>query len=76
MCCYTVSVISESCKVINVTGIKINLSLNVVHFLLQNIPLPDCFFSFFDLRKEFKKHSPAAADLKDLDLKFMADCIL
>ncbi|KAF5904326.1 epithelial splicing regulatory protein 1 isoform X1, partial [Clarias magur] len=39
----------------------------------KNIPLPDCFSSFFDLRKEFKKHSPAAADLKDLDLKFMAD---
>lgn len=38
--------------------------------------MPDCFFSFFDLRKEFKKHFPSAADLKDLDLKYMTECIL
>ncbi|KAK2815092.1 hypothetical protein Q7C36_023358 [Tachysurus vachellii] len=39
----------------------------------KNITLPDCCYSFFDLRKEFKKHYPTAADLKDLDLKFMED---
>ncbi|TSK20253.1 Epithelial splicing regulatory protein 1 [Bagarius yarrelli] len=38
----------------------------------KNIPLPDCFFSFFDLRKEFKKQFPSV-DLKELDLTFMAD---
>ncbi|KAI5620861.1 epithelial splicing regulatory protein 1 isoform X1 [Silurus asotus] len=39
----------------------------------KNIPMAECFYSFFDLRKEFKKNFPSAADLKDLDLKFMAD---
>jgi len=38
--------------------------------------LPECFFSFFDLRKEFKKKFPSEGELKDLDLQVMADCIL
>ncbi|KAJ8394574.1 hypothetical protein AAFF_G00043770 [Aldrovandia affinis] len=39
----------------------------------KNIMLPECFFSFFDLRKEFKKNFPSSADLKDLDIQVMAD---
>ncbi|XP_036395209.1 epithelial splicing regulatory protein 1 isoform X2 [Megalops cyprinoides] len=39
----------------------------------KNIMLPDCFYSFFDLRKEFKKNFPSSADLKDLDIQVMAD---
>ncbi|TRY84584.1 hypothetical protein DNTS_001322 [Danionella cerebrum] len=39
----------------------------------KNILLPECFFSFFDLRKEFKKNFPAEGQLKDLDLQVMAD---
>lgn len=44
-------------------------------FPLQNILVPDCFYSFFDLRKEFKKHFPAS-DLKALNVYIMAECIL
>lgn len=43
---------------------------------LQNIMLPECFYSFFDLRKDFKKNFPESADLKDLDVQNMAECIL
>ncbi|XP_056123788.1 epithelial splicing regulatory protein 1 isoform X1 [Rhinichthys klamathensis goyatoka] len=39
----------------------------------KNILLPECFFSFFDLRKEFKKKFPSEGELKDLDLQVMAD---
>ncbi|XP_007236575.3 epithelial splicing regulatory protein 1 isoform X2 [Astyanax mexicanus] len=39
----------------------------------KNVLLPECFFSFFDLRKEFKKCFPSEADHKELDLKFMTD---
>ncbi|KAA8591590.1 hypothetical protein FQN60_016964 [Etheostoma spectabile] len=41
----------------------------------KNILVPDCFYSFFDLRKEFKKHFPAS-DLKALNVHIMAECIL
>uniref|UniRef100_A0AAX7U5V9 RRM domain-containing protein n=1 Tax=Astatotilapia calliptera TaxID=8154 RepID=A0AAX7U5V9_ASTCA len=41
----------------------------------KNILVPDCFYSFFDLRKEFKKHFPAP-DLKALNVHTMAECIL
>lgn len=44
-------------------------------FPLQNILVPDCFYSFFDLRKEFKKHFPSS-DLKTLNVHIMAECIL
>lgn len=42
---------------------------------LQNILVPDCFYSFFDLRKEFKKHFPES-DLKASNVHVMAECIL
>uniref|UniRef100_A0A8C0YFD4 Epithelial splicing regulatory protein 1 n=1 Tax=Cyprinus carpio carpio TaxID=630221 RepID=A0A8C0YFD4_CYPCA len=42
----------------------------------KNILLPECFFSFFDLRKEFKNKFPSEGELKDLNLQVMADCIL
>ncbi|XP_041798410.1 epithelial splicing regulatory protein 1 isoform X1 [Chelmon rostratus] len=38
----------------------------------KNILVPDCFYSFFDLRKEFKKHFPAS-DLKALNVHVMAE---
>uniref|UniRef100_A0A3B5MS31 Epithelial splicing regulatory protein 1 n=1 Tax=Xiphophorus couchianus TaxID=32473 RepID=A0A3B5MS31_9TELE len=41
----------------------------------KNIPVPDCFYSFFDLRKEFKNHF-ATSDLKALNAHVMAECIL
>ncbi|XP_023666697.1 epithelial splicing regulatory protein 1 isoform X11 [Paramormyrops kingsleyae] len=39
----------------------------------KNIMLPECFYSFFDLRKDFKKSFPESADLKDLDVQSMAE---
>ncbi|XP_030639288.1 epithelial splicing regulatory protein 1 isoform X2 [Chanos chanos] len=39
----------------------------------KNAVLPECFFSFFDLRKEFHKALPSAAEPKALNLEFMAD---
>uniref|UniRef100_A0A3Q3Q1I7 RRM domain-containing protein n=1 Tax=Monopterus albus TaxID=43700 RepID=A0A3Q3Q1I7_MONAL len=41
----------------------------------KNILVPDCFYSFFDLRKEFRQHFPTS-DLKALNVHIMADCIL
>uniref|UniRef100_A0A3P8RR79 Epithelial splicing regulatory protein 1 n=1 Tax=Amphiprion percula TaxID=161767 RepID=A0A3P8RR79_AMPPE len=41
----------------------------------KNILVPDCFYSFFDLRKEFKKHF-TTSDLKALNALVMAECIL
>uniref|UniRef100_A0A3Q2XGP1 Epithelial splicing regulatory protein 1 n=1 Tax=Hippocampus comes TaxID=109280 RepID=A0A3Q2XGP1_HIPCM len=40
----------------------------------KSILIPDCFYSFFDLRKEFKTHFPS--DLGALDVYAMAECIL
>lgn len=48
--------------------------LSFISFPLQNILVPDCFYSFFDLRKEFKKHFPTS-DLKALNTHIMAECI-
>lgn len=44
--------------------------------LLQNILLPECFYSFFDLRKEFKKCCPGSPDIGKLDVAAMTECIL
>ncbi|XP_047455246.1 epithelial splicing regulatory protein 1 isoform X2 [Mugil cephalus] len=40
----------------------------------KNILVPDCFYSFFDLRKEFKKHFPTS-DLKALNSHIMAESL-
>ncbi|XP_054903717.1 epithelial splicing regulatory protein 1 isoform X2 [Poeciliopsis prolifica] len=40
----------------------------------KNIPVPDCFYSFFDLRKEFKNHF-ATSDLKALNAHVMAESL-
>ncbi|KAM3614789.1 uncharacterized protein V6R79_019050 [Siganus canaliculatus] len=40
----------------------------------KNILVPDCFYSFFDLRKEFKKHFPTS-DLKALNVHSMAESL-
>ncbi|XP_029958093.1 epithelial splicing regulatory protein 1 isoform X2 [Salarias fasciatus] len=40
----------------------------------KNILVPDCFYSFFDLRKEFKKHFPTS-DLKTLNVYTMAESL-
>lgn len=40
----------------------------------KNILVPDCFYSFFDLRKEFQKHFPAS-DLKALNAHIMAESL-
>ncbi|GCB67854.1 hypothetical protein scyTo_0010311 [Scyliorhinus torazame] len=42
----------------------------------KNVMLPECFYSFFDLQKEFKKCCPDAPDLHELDLSIMAERIL
>ncbi|XP_042345754.1 epithelial splicing regulatory protein 1 isoform X1 [Plectropomus leopardus] len=40
----------------------------------KNILVPDCFYSFVDLRKEFKKHFPTS-DLKALNVHIMAESL-
>ncbi|XP_075868801.1 epithelial splicing regulatory protein 1 isoform X2 [Nelusetta ayraudi] len=40
----------------------------------KNILVPDCFYSFFDLRKEFKKHFPES-DLKASNVHVMAESL-
>ncbi|XP_033836836.1 epithelial splicing regulatory protein 1 isoform X2 [Periophthalmus magnuspinnatus] len=40
----------------------------------KNILVPDCFYSFFDIRKEFKKDFPAS-DLKALNVYSMAESL-
>ncbi|XP_071385328.1 epithelial splicing regulatory protein 1 isoform X2 [Centroberyx affinis] len=40
----------------------------------KNILVPECFNSFFDLRKEFRRHFPTS-DLKALDVYFMAESL-
>uniref|UniRef100_A0A8C9EIZ4 RRM domain-containing protein n=1 Tax=Pavo cristatus TaxID=9049 RepID=A0A8C9EIZ4_PAVCR len=42
----------------------------------KNILLPECFYSFFDLRKEFKKCCPGSPDISKLDVAAMVECIL
>ncbi|KAF7246116.1 Epithelial splicing regulatory protein 1 [Varanus komodoensis] len=42
----------------------------------KNILLPECFYSFFDLRKEFKKCCPGSPDIDKLDVEVMSECIL
>ncbi|XP_036929392.1 epithelial splicing regulatory protein 1 isoform X4 [Acanthopagrus latus] len=40
----------------------------------KNILVPECFYSFFDLRKEFKRHFPTS-DLKALNVHIMAESL-
>ncbi|KAJ8004934.1 hypothetical protein DPEC_G00141440 [Dallia pectoralis] len=40
----------------------------------KNLTLPNCFNSFFDLRKEFRKHFPSA-DIKSLNVQYMAESV-
>ncbi|XP_029928732.1 epithelial splicing regulatory protein 1 isoform X2 [Myripristis murdjan] len=40
----------------------------------KNILVPECFYSFFDLRKEFRKDFPTT-DLKSLDVHLMAESL-
>uniref|UniRef100_A0A667X298 Epithelial splicing regulatory protein 1 n=1 Tax=Myripristis murdjan TaxID=586833 RepID=A0A667X298_9TELE len=40
----------------------------------KNILVPECFYSFFDLRKEFRKDFPTT-DLKSLDVHLMAELL-
>uniref|UniRef100_A0A3B3UJI5 Epithelial splicing regulatory protein 2 n=1 Tax=Poecilia latipinna TaxID=48699 RepID=A0A3B3UJI5_9TELE len=42
----------------------------------KNLVLPECFFSFVDLRKEFLKCCPNASSVPKLTLSSMLDCIL
>lgn len=42
----------------------------------QNILLPECFYSFFDLRKEFKKCCPGSPEVSKLNVAAMTECIL
>ncbi|XP_053324233.1 epithelial splicing regulatory protein 1 isoform X3 [Spea bombifrons] len=37
----------------------------------KNIMLPECFYSFFDLKKEFKKCLPGSGDISELDVAAM-----
>nr|XP_058898875.1 epithelial splicing regulatory protein 1 isoform X6 [Kogia breviceps] len=43
--------------------------------LRQNVLLPECFYSFFDLRKEFKKCCPGSPDIDKLDVAAMTECL-
>uniref|UniRef100_A0A668ANP9 Epithelial splicing regulatory protein 2 n=1 Tax=Myripristis murdjan TaxID=586833 RepID=A0A668ANP9_9TELE len=42
----------------------------------KNLVLPECFFSFVDLRKEFHKCCPNAGPVQKLSLPSMLECIL
>ncbi|PKU30616.1 epithelial splicing regulatory protein 1 [Limosa lapponica baueri] len=55
---------------------KLALADSSYFVLLQNILLPECFYSFFDLRKEFKKCCPGSPDVSKLDVAAMRECIL
>ncbi|NXB66073.1 ESRP1 protein, partial [Struthidea cinerea] len=39
----------------------------------KNILLPECFYSFFDLRKEFKKCCPGSPEISKLDVAAMTE---
>lgn len=39
----------------------------------KNVLLPECFYSFFDLRKEFKKCCPGSPDIDKLDVAAMIE---
>ncbi|KAG8441816.1 hypothetical protein GDO86_010844 [Hymenochirus boettgeri] len=39
----------------------------------KNVLLPECFYSFFDLRKEFMKCCPGASETNELDVEAMVD---
>ncbi|XP_078720076.1 epithelial splicing regulatory protein 1 isoform X2 [Lampetra fluviatilis] len=39
----------------------------------KNVTLPECFYSFFDLRKEFKKCCPNSTELRETDVGSMAE---
>ncbi|XP_054856266.1 epithelial splicing regulatory protein 2 isoform X2 [Eublepharis macularius] len=41
----------------------------------KNLLLSDCFYSFFDLRKEFHNCYPNSASVKDQTIQSMAECI-
>ncbi|KAM4688443.1 epithelial splicing regulatory protein 1 isoform 2-T2 [Discoglossus pictus] len=41
----------------------------------KNILLPECFYSFFDLQKEFKKCCPGSSDANELDIAAMASVL-
>ncbi|XP_023602168.1 epithelial splicing regulatory protein 1 [Myotis lucifugus] len=41
----------------------------------KNVLLPECFYSFFDLRKEFKKCCPGSPDIDKLDVAAMTECL-
>ncbi|CAO2581124.1 Epithelial splicing regulatory protein 1 [Lemmus lemmus] len=41
----------------------------------KNVLLPECFYSFFDLRKEFKKCCPGSPDIDKLDVAAMAESL-
>uniref|UniRef100_A0A8C6KKH2 Epithelial splicing regulatory protein 2 n=1 Tax=Nothobranchius furzeri TaxID=105023 RepID=A0A8C6KKH2_NOTFU len=42
----------------------------------KNLVLPECFFSFFDVRKEFQKCCSNAGPVQKLTLSSMLECIL
>ncbi|KAF6344941.1 hypothetical protein mRhiFer1_010305 [Rhinolophus ferrumequinum] len=42
----------------------------------KKILLPECFYSFSDLRKEFKNCCPDSPDIDKLDVAAMTECIL
>uniref|UniRef100_A0A8C1XAM2 Epithelial splicing regulatory protein 2 n=1 Tax=Cyprinus carpio TaxID=7962 RepID=A0A8C1XAM2_CYPCA len=42
----------------------------------KNLVLPECFYTFVDLKKEFHKCCPNAGPVNDLTLTSMLDCIL
>lgn len=58
--------------------IHLTKSFFVFIFVLpfQNLVLPECFFSFVDLKKEFQKCCPNAGPVQQQDLTSMLECIL
>lgn len=44
--------------------------------VFQNLVLPECFYSFVDVRKEFHKCCPNAGQVQDLTLPYILECKL
>lgn len=42
--------------------------------LFQNLVLPECFYTFVDVRKEFHKCCPNAGQVQDLTLPYILEC--
>ncbi|XP_060051947.1 epithelial splicing regulatory protein 1 isoform X4 [Erinaceus europaeus] len=68
--------LTEDCKEeTKIDAESLTSALQLDQALRQNVLLPECFYSFFDLRKEFKKCCPGSPDIDKLDVAAMTECL-